>query len=108
MRETTRHWDRALELLADGEWHDRERLYVEMGKLVPPGLAFRHAEMVRRTSQRGQAPAERQVPRSSEFLIASGKRSIVRMALRGQRLEFRTVDGRVQVRDRFAVQDPPT
>ena len=102
VRETTPHWDKALEILADGQWHDRELLYVEMAKLVPPGRAIRHAELIRRTSQSGKAPAVRKQPRSTDFLITSGKRSIVRMALRGARLEFRTHDGRVQVRDKLA------
>lgn len=99
----TPHWERALELLADGEWHDRERLYAEMVKVVPPGRAVRHAELIRQTSQSGRAPKDRVKQRSTEFLVATGRRSIVRMALRGRRLEFRTVDGRVQVRDRRAL-----
>lgn len=91
---------RAYELLSDGEWHDREVILREIVKVITPGIAVRHAEMVRKTSGKGVAPAERKKPRSQEFLIASGKRSLARQTLRGSRIEHRTLDdGRVQVRD---------
>lgn len=33
---------RAYEILADGEWHDREKVVREMMRAVPPGRAYRH------------------------------------------------------------------
>lgn len=91
--------ERAYELLADGEWHDREEIMFEISKVITPGVAVRHAETVRQTSGTYPAPPERKVPRSQAFLIASGKRSLARSALRTKRIE-RKVDenGRVLVR----------
>ncbi len=101
--------ERAYELLSDGEWHDREVILREIAKVITPGIAVRHAEVVRRTSGKGVAPAERKKPRSQEFLIASGKRSLARSALRGSRIEHRTTeDGRVEIRDGSANPQPPT
>lgn len=37
----------AYKLLADGEWHDREEIVKELAKMVPPGIAWRHAETAR-------------------------------------------------------------
>ncbi len=99
---------RAYELLSDGEWHDREVILREIAKVITPGIAVRHTEVVRLTSGKGVAPAERKKPRSQEFLIASGKRSLARATLRGSRIEHRTLeDGRVQVRDNLANPAPP-
>lgn len=35
---------RALEILQDGEWHDREEIIRELADMVPPGVAWRHLE----------------------------------------------------------------
>lgn len=97
--------ERAYELLSDGEWHDREKILFEISKRIPPGVAMRHAELVRQTSGKTPAPPERVKKRSTEFLIASGKRSLARSALRGSRIEHRRDDdGKVWVRD---TQAPP-
>lgn len=38
---------RVLELLADGEWHEQERIYHLAAPLVPPGRAFKRGERAR-------------------------------------------------------------
>ena len=42
-------WGRRLdEILADGEWHDREDVIRLVAEAVPPGRAFRKGEAIRR------------------------------------------------------------
>jgi hypothetical protein len=96
---------RATELLADGEWHDREKVMAEIAKVITPGIAIRHAEQVRLgAGTAGSAPKERVKPRSQDFLIASGKRSLARIALRTKKFESKVdEDGKVYVR----LRNPP-
>lgn len=96
---------RAYELLADGEWHDRETIMFEISKVITPGVAVRHAETVRLTSGKApNPPPVRKVPRSYDFLVATGKRSLARSALRGKRIEHKPdEDGRTLVR----LSNPP-
>lgn len=76
--------DRAKELLADGEWHDYEELLSELGKLIPPGMAFRAAERSRRNSlkSRGLEVKPRTVEQPYERLVATGRRVILMDKLR--------------------------
>jgi hypothetical protein len=43
-RRRTAYTERMLELLADGEWHDREWLVDQVFHMVPPGVAYRKVE----------------------------------------------------------------
>lgn len=92
---------RAVELLWDRQWHRREEVLAAMAKLVPPGKAHRRAENNRLhlLRQKGQTHQPRVRPRSDEFLIASGKRSIAAQALVKMRVLDREVrDGEVWLR----------
>lgn len=93
--------NRALELLADGEWHDRDWVVREVGKVVPPGRALRDVERrrkltIERRIKRGLtvtegALEERQHKRDENLLIASGQRGIALDILySGARFEHRT------------------
>ena|SRR5664279_2632914 len=67
------------ELLADGAWHDRERVINDLVTLVPPGVALRHAEHVRalQWTRLGRVPPPRTRPVDPSTLIWHGARSIV-------------------------------
>lgn len=81
---------RALEVLADGSWHDMNAVVLEMTKMITPGQALRRAEKIRLGQSRGVPPAQRAVPRSAEYLRLLGGRHIAREALRNsKRLEFK-------------------
>jgi hypothetical protein len=102
-RELSPQLARAYELLADGEWHEREQLVRELGKVIPPGVALRYNEARRRQDPnrrraRGQptsATAERVVSRSTSFLVEAGRRRLAFLALRAFVQEER--DGAVYV-----------
>lgn len=85
------HMRRALEVLQDGSWHQMEDVVTEMAKVIPPGRAMRHAEDRRKASgMNPQKPAERRVPRSTEFLVQVGARHIAKDGLKhSKRLEFK-------------------
>jgi hypothetical protein len=71
----------ALELLADGEWHDREQLLDQMARAVPPGKAFRVGERRRTaTRRRPNGPGPR-VRGDDTTSIAAGAREVARKAL---------------------------
>lgn len=102
---------RGLELLADGEWHEWDRLVSEIAKLVPPGLAKRKAEWVRtrRAVRGGREPAPRAFAKSDEFLIRVGSRRLVYDRLvASTRIERRTdEDGRRWARLKGSNDDTP-
>lgn len=93
---------KAAELLADGEWRDREWLIRQLTPLVPPGMAMRQAEKARvnASSKPGRTPPpERLVPRSVEFQVQTGRRAkIVNMLSAWKRIETKTEDGKVWIR----------
>lgn len=83
---------RADELMAHGEWVDGRLLYLEMEKLIPPGMAYRRSERAREGSVRCRVcgaprpathqghtftPGERSRQRGTDFLIDIGKRLIL-------------------------------
>jgi hypothetical protein len=70
---------RILELLADGAWHDREELITAAMATVPPGMAFRRGEILRRCQL-----ANPDQPRSRggrDTAIATGRRTYARDAI---------------------------
>lgn len=76
---------RAMDLLADGYWHDEEAVVLEMIKLIPPGQAIRQAEKRRVGQSRRETsspPKERAVPRSADYLRLVGGRAIALAALK--------------------------
>lgn len=93
----------ATELLEDGEPREFNSVVRELGRHVPPGVAIRKTEMVRR-GQRKDAPDERVRQRDPERLIESGRRTIVRQALRAPFFEYSEHDGARFVR---LVEVPP-
>lgn len=101
---TSPWFDRMMAVLSDGEWHDRNQLMVEMGKVIPPGQAMRRAEVVRAQHDATKRPDRKARPRkmlrSDEALIIFGRRNITQVCLKNSagRLEQRTVDGLRQVR----------
>lgn len=110
----TPHLRRASELLSDGEWHDREEIMREMGKVIPPGIAIRFQEQVRagRRTQRlknnlpvvSESP-ERIVPRENNTLITMGRRGLALKALHAaRRVETKRLEnGKAVVRLRPAL-----
>lgn len=105
------HTARAMEVLADGTWHEEEAVLLEMIRMIPPGRAIRYAEK-RRTAQNPKTntpPPQRAVPRSSEYLRVLGGRALALSALKGsKKLERKTDDnGRwVRLRPEY-VERPP-
>ena len=101
------HVARAFELLADGEWHPRDKIYQEMWKVITPGIAVRYSEKLRKVSgvraNGAPRPDERVIPRSQEFLIMSGKKALARDGLRQHRIEKRCTEAGVEVRLRPAM-----
>lgn len=76
---------RAVNVLADGEWHDGAALLREAEKLIPPGVAFRRAERHRRRpGSANPGPVERQHELSMPAQIGVGKRAILREMVHGQ------------------------
>jgi hypothetical protein len=86
---------RANELFGDGDWHLREAVIVELGRIVPPGIAIRHNEQVRAMKHAG--PRTRDV--SVEDRIRYGRRSLVRRFISNDALferRQRMVDGAIR------------
>lgn len=87
------YMQRAMEVLADGEWHNEAQVLAEMMKLIPPAVAIRRAER-RRVNQRAAArattPATRQAQHDDETLRVMGARHIAQDSLRQSRsVEYR-------------------
>lgn len=70
-------WSLAIrDVLADGEWHDREELIAVGKRAVPPGIAYRRFERQRKTAARyrNEPGATR---RGDEFaVVASGAKRV--------------------------------
>lgn len=85
MGTTSTAWGACIdELLADGEWHEREELIVAGVAVVPPGVAYREGEKLRRKDRSGRAAPEGRVLGSRGVSVAAGARSIVRQAIRNR------------------------
>lgn len=70
-------WGAAIDrVLADGEWHDREEILAAGVLTVPPGVAYRHAERLRRVYAAG--PRKRG---DDSTAVAAGARDKVRRVL---------------------------
>ncbi len=75
------------ELLADGEWHDREPLVVAAAAAVPPGVAARHARHQRAAwraryhRRNGTAPPPTAIGRPSDD-VRVGARHLAITAIR--------------------------
>lgn len=111
----TPHLRVAFELMADGEWHDRDAVVMEMGKAIPPGQAVRFVEQ-QRLLKREQAKKmglkvketdKRVKDRSSWFLVTSGRRAIAMKALASARRveKERRENGKVFIRLRPPMPD---
>jgi hypothetical protein len=93
------------ELLADGDWHDREPVIAELMPLVEPGKASRVALQLRAHNRRQRVAAGRTGPHNGGGVTPSdragaryiARRTIGSAAKRGT-VETRTVDGTVQIR----------
>lgn len=74
----------AAEILADREWHSYPAVLRELSHKVPPGVAVRRAEQLRkkqRNDHGSPAPVERVKPRETDALIRTGARDIVKSFL---------------------------
>lgn len=100
---------RAVDFLADGEWHDRDLLLEDMAKAIPPGQAMRFQENVRKSRRNARlkkglpvlrATDERVVDRSSWYLVSVGQRGMALKSLHtARRIEMvKREDGKVWVR----------
>lgn len=104
------HMKRAAEILADGQWHNRDVVIEEMIKLIPPGQAIRHSEEVRLRKRQARIAAglpvrdtpQRATDRSTTFLVRTGARSLaMRFLNASRRIEAeRREDGTTWVRMR--------
>jgi hypothetical protein len=76
---------RAVELLADEQWHDYDEVLGEVARLVPPGRALRANEAARRNAGNRsgkQAPAARVQQLPLARLVESGQRMVARSVLK--------------------------
>jgi hypothetical protein len=106
---------RALEILADGRWHDADWVLTEAARTVEPARAFRVAETSRRESwersrAKGKAGPWRERAKSQyQHAIDAGARQVAYdslVKLRG--LEWRQQpDGTRQLRDTEVLAGPP-
>ena len=99
--EPSPHYKRAVELMADGRWHRRDDLVLEMGKLIPTGMALRDTEdrRVRRRAYRqslgkpvNDNSQDRLVQRSVEFRAAAGRRRLCVAVLANHRRFAKLID----------------
>lgn len=81
---------KARELLADGEWHDLEKVLAAVGNTIPPGKAVREMERARRHSA-----AHKNLPQQprvhhpgDDRMVRSGQRRLATAALRTVGVEF--------------------
>lgn len=107
------HYDRLLEILADGEWHDGWQSMAEAEKRITPGVAVRRIERSRAWAQqdRGSEPTPRQRQRSQDSIIAMGRHQLMRSTVLNQlavgRLEVDTPNGRIPKRGKaFRLRNP--
>ena len=102
------------ELLADGEWHDREQLVRALMPLIPPGQAVRtatrnRAGKRRRRAEQGMEPTPKYGRPADEQTVGARTcaYSVIATAVRFHTAERRTVAGRIQIR-RTPPKDTPT
>lgn len=96
MPATSRALDRAVEILSDGRWHDRDSVITEATRKVPSSYAMRRADGGRTTPRkRPRSDVERQT--SGQWRIAYES---VQAAIKRGRFEERVGDsGRPEIRD---------
>lgn len=68
---------KANRLLGDGQWHDLTEIQIELAEEVPPSVALRENEKMRKASSHKGAPAVRKKARTEEQLIGYGQRIVV-------------------------------
>lgn len=105
---------RALVILQDGEWHDREDVIRELADMVPPGVAWRHLEdarisqLQRNARLRGMTPEQvekwtaeqeqRPQPNPTSAQIRKGQRAVVVASLgSSNRIIREKRDGRIML-----------
>lgn len=86
---------KAVEVLEGAGWLNYDETIERIGAVVKPGHAMRRVERARKNRN---GPAERVRPRSTEALITSGRRMIVREALLPPAFEFRGQGPQRQIR----------
>lgn len=93
-------FDRAVELLKDGEWHDYKEILTEVSKVVPPNIAYRHQEKRRRIANKGRDVGPRTRNKDEALLIAMGRADLVRVMLRANSFEIQRDEqgNRIRVR----------
>lgn len=69
-------WSRAVLAVLEehGDWMPQKEVMARVMPTVPPGIALRTTENLRRSSGMGKAPEKRVRPRPESALIASGQR----------------------------------
>lgn len=77
---TTAWTRRALDELADGDWHPYADIVATAATTVPPGRAYRSAEYNRQHPTRRSAPGPR-VRGDADTAIATGARETARRAI---------------------------
>lgn len=92
MGRPTLYHQKALEVLANGEWHDYLPVMRKVAKAVPPGVAYRAMETSRKVSIRtrlGLGPddpiPERNRSREMSDAVLSGQRHVARICLGNKR-----------------------
>lgn len=81
-------WSRAVELLADGQWHPYEKIVGQLAILIKPGPAFRRSEAMRLATARDEETRERRKTRNAhkpidtDVAIRRGARAMVKDVLR--------------------------
>lgn len=87
--------EKAYELLADGEWHDYNKVLTAVTARVHPAQAYRRA-LHRQRLRTQQQPTDE---KARQALVRSGQREMARLTLgKKERFEQRTTDGRREIR----------
>lgn len=70
--------EKLVEVLGDGEWHDREAIIGAVAAVVPPGVAYRRGEQARLQLRQADGARTRGEDTTS---VATGAREVARKTL---------------------------
>ena len=88
---------KAIQVLEDGRWHNRDEVTLACSPLVPPGQAIRVAERNRLAASHSGNPRSRHLDRDHQIYI--GSQAVIKEALHNRILfEVRALKGVAQVR----------
>jgi hypothetical protein len=72
---------RIAEVLDDGEWHHIDDVATIAASVVPPGVAYRFQERLRRKSRSGATGPDRRRLGDHKTAVEIGKRAVARKAI---------------------------